>query len=211
LTDILGRTRELATAEAGDTGNAASRAGAKLEVDLLFQATISHGNTFVSGAYLFGGRYADIRPFDPTGAPSATQPPQGEHQLQIGEGDIAEANHDGEAVFMSSNVFTAISNLSSALGANDSTAIQSSLSDLDLAFDNVQGLLTEVGARSNRLSRAQGYLHTYEFTLIEKRSSIQDADLAETALEFANQQNVLQGALLATSRAMSLTLTAYLR
>ena len=211
LTDILGRTRELATAEAGATGDANSRAAAKLEVDQLFFAAVSHGNTFVSGAYLFGGRYADVKPFDPAGAPSVTQPPQGEHHLQIGETETAIANHDGEQVFLNSNVFSAMTNLSAALGADDGPAIQSSLSDLNLAFDNVQGLLTEVGARSNRLERAQVYIETHEFTLIEKRSSLQDADLAETALEFANKQNVLQGAMLATSRAISLTITEYLR
>jgi len=211
MTDILGRTKELATGEAGGTGDAASRAAAKLEVDQLFFAIVSHGNTFVAGAYLFGGRYADMKPFDPTGAPSPTQPPQGEHQLQISETDTATANHDGQQVFLDTNIFGVMGDLSTALDADDSTAIQSSLSDLDLVFDRVQELLTEVGARANRLDRALVHIETFEFTLIEKRSSLQDADLAETALHFANQQNVLQGAMLATSRAISLTITEYLR
>lgn len=211
MTDILGRARELAVSEAGSTGDSVSRAATKLEVDQLFDATVNHGNTFVSGIYIFGGNYTDLKPFDATGSVSPTQPPQGQHELEIAAAETAETNHDGQEVFVDSGVFTSITSLSTALGADDSAGIQSALGELDLAFDHVQGLLTEVGARTNRMDRAKQHFEIQQFTLIEMRSDLQDVDFAETALEFANQQTVLQSALLATSRAMSLTLTEYLR
>ncbi len=211
LTDILSRAKELATGEAGDSGSAQTRLAAKLEIDQLFSATVALGNTYVEGAYLFGGVYSDQKPFDAVGAPSATMPPVGEHQTQISELDVISTNHDGQSVFLDSTAFAALQNLSTALGANDSGQIQAALTGVDTAFQNVQTVFVETGARSNRLEQADQTLSLREFDLTQRRSNLQDSDLAAVAIDIASRQVVLESAMAAASRAFGLTLNQYLR
>jgi len=211
LTDILSRAKELGTSEAGDSGNAQTRAAAKAEIDQLFSATVALGNSFVEGAYLFGGAYSDTKPFDALGGTSATMPPVGEHRTQISELEIVAITHDGQTVFVDSNAFTALQDLSNALGANDSGQIQAALAGMDTAFDNVQQVLVETGARSNRLEQADQTLSAREFDLIQRRSGLQDADLAAVAIDIASRQLVLESAMAAAGRAFGLTLGQYLR
>ena len=178
LTNILSRAKELGTAEGGDSGNLQSRAAAKAEVDQLFNATVALGNTFVEGAYLFGGTYADAKPFDDLGQTTAAMLPVGEHQTQISELEVISTNHDGQSVFVDSTVFSALQNLSAALGANDTQQIQTAIAGIDTAFSNVQSIYTETGARSNRLDQADQTLSLREADLTGRRAGLRDADLA---------------------------------
>lgn len=211
LTNILSRAKELGTAEGGDTGNLQSRAAAKAEVDQLFNATVALGNTFVEGAYLFGGTYSDTKPFDDLGQTTPTMLPVGEHQSQISELEVVSTNHDGQTVFVDSTVFSALQNLSTALGANDTQQIQAALAGVDTAFQNVQSIYTETGARSNRLDQADQTLSLREADLTSRRAGLRDADLASVAVDIASRQVALESAMAAASRAFGLTLNQYLR
>ena len=211
LTDILSRAKELATGEAGDSGNAQTRLAAKAEVDQLFSGVVALGNTFVEGSYLFGGTYADQKPFDAVGATNPTMLPVGEHRTQISEQELLATNHDGQSVFVDSTALASLQNLSTALASNDSTQIQTALSGVDTAFENVQQIYTDTGARSNRLEQADRSLASREFDLTQRRSTLQDSDLAAVAIDLASRQVVLESAMAAASRAFNLTLGQYLR
>ena len=211
VTNILARAKELATAEGGDSGDALSRLAAKAEVDQLLDAVIGHANTSHKGAFLFGGVYADLKPLDAAGDPTATMLPQGEHRVQIGENEIIRTNHDADQVFLSSGVVQSLRDLSAAFGANDPTAIQASITGVDNAHDAVQQIFTEVGARSNRLDVSDTHLDAREFQLTEQRADLEEADLAKAAIDLASRQTALQSAMLAATRAFGLTLSEYLR
>ncbi|MFT5433343.1 MAG: flagellin-like hook-associated protein FlgL [Myxococcota bacterium] len=138
-------------------------------------------------------------------------PPVGEQRTQISEQELVATNHDGQAVFVDSTALTALQNLSNALGANDSAQIQAALAGVDTAFDNVQHIFTETGARSNRLEQADQTLSLREFDLTQRRSGLQDSDLAAVPIDIASRQVVLESAMAAASRAFGLTLNQYLR
>lgn len=211
VTNLLARAKELATAEGGDSGNRQSRLAAQAEVDQLLDAVIGHANTHFKGVYLFGGVYADQQPLDAVGDPSLTQPPAGEHLAQIGESETVRTNHDGQQVFLDSGVIQALRDVSAALGANDPTAIQNSITSVDNAHAEVQLLFTEAGARSNRLDASDAHLDARQFQLTEQRADLEEADMARATIDLAHRQTALQSAMLAASRAFGLTLTEYLR
>jgi len=211
MTNILARAKELATGEGGDSGDAQSRLAAKAEIDHLLDAATGLANTSYKGAFLFGGSYADVMPFDALGNASATMPPSGEHRVQIGESEVVSTNHDGQQVFVDSNAMQALRDLSAAFAANDPNAIQASITEVDDAFEHIQQLFTEVGARSNRLDHSDTHLDSREFQLTEQRADLEEADLAKAAIDLTSRQTALQSAMMAASRAFGLTLSEYLR
>jgi flagellar hook-associated protein 3 FlgL len=138
-------------------------------------------------------------------------PPTGTRQTEIAQSQFLTTNHNGTEVFLDSNVLGALSQLSTALGANDLTAIQNSLTALDGAHDAVQNLIGDVGARSSQLEVTSSNLVALDTQLRTFKSAIEDADMEKTVTELVARQNTYQAAMLATSRVMSLNLADYLQ
>ncbi len=211
MTDILSRVKELGVAMANGTVDAQGRQAAKAEVDGLFENTVGLANTMSGSGYLFGGATADIKPFENDGTVAANAVPEGQAQTEVGSGNRIISSHDGTQVFLDSNVFTALKDLSDALDANDQQGVQAALPGVDAAFDNVQALLGEVGARSSSLQIAGANVDALNVNLQTFKSDLQDADLEEAMSNLVNRQVAYQAALAATSRIMSTTLADYLR
>ena len=114
-------------------------------------------------------------------------------------------------VFLTSGALQALSDLSTALGANDLTGIQNSLSALDTSHLNVQVLIGEVGASTSQLEVASSNLDALDTSLRAFKSNLQDADLEKAVTELVARQTAYQSAMLATSRVMGLNLAEYLR
>lgn len=210
VNDLLGRAKELGLSQIGSTASPQTRLIVKKEVDELLDTVIGLGNTQSAGAFLFGGNYADQRPFDAAGAVSPTAPPVGELEIDIGSGVRILTNHDGQTAFIDSGVMGALQNLSAALAANDDTMIANAVTDVDNAIDGTQELIADVGSRWVRLDHTEAALENAELNMEQRRSELEDADLASVLVELSTRQTALQAALAATARASELTLTNYL-
>lgn len=211
LTNVLDRARELGVSQAASNGTAATRLIVKVEVDQLIEEAIALGNSRHGNTYLFGGDFSDSKPFDATGAINPNKPPSGVVTSEIGNGRVVRVNHDGVEVFVDSGVLQALRDLSTALGADDTPGIASSLTSLTNAFDEVQHLLGETGARVRQLDNALANIDALEATVRTQRSDLTEVELEEAISRLASRQNAYEAALLATSRINTLTLTDYLR
>lgn len=209
ITLVLERARELGIAQGSDNANGDTRAVAQAEVDRLLEFTVGLGNTTFQGRYLFGGQYADRQPF-PTTTPDPAAPPTGELQVEIGPGQRVGTNHSGQEVFVDTGVFAALEELSAALGANDPDAIRTALTSIDDAFDGVQELTGDIGARLNSLDVASQNLDALEVNLKSLRSSIADTDFEQAVTDLVNRQNTFQAALAANARILGQSLADYL-
>jgi flagellar hook-associated protein 3 FlgL len=225
LGDILTRAKQLAMSQGTGTADANTRATTKVEVDQLLQAAIQLGNTQDGDEYLFGGKWGDQAPFDAsqtaqspyyvsldpdTGLP---REPSGVNQTEISAGRYMQATHDGKQVLIDSGVIAALKELSDAL-ANTSTpqsAIQTSLGSIDSAFDNLQVLIGENGARVNQLDVTSANLAAFSINLKTLKSDVEEVDIEQAVTELVSRQTAYQAAMLATSRVMGLTLADYLR
>lgn len=210
LTGILERAKELGLSQAGSNASPQTRLTAKAEVDQLLASAVQIGNQKHEGEYLFGGMQSTTVPFQSTTPPFATAPPTGARQTEISESQFLTTNHNGTEVFLDTNVLGALNALSTALGANDLTGIQSSLTALDGAHDAVQNLIGDVGARSSQLEVTSSNLTALDTQLRTFRSALEDADTEKAVTELVTRQNTYQAAMLATSRVMSLNLASYL-
>jgi flagellar hook-associated protein 3 FlgL len=225
LGDILTRAKQLAISQGTATADANTRATTKVEVDQLLQAAIQLGNTQDGDEYLFGGKWADQAPFDAaqtgqapyyvsldpdTGLP---REPSGVNQTEISAGRYMQATHDGKQVLIDSGVLAALKELSDALADTSApqTAIQTSAGSLDTAFDNLQVLIGENGARVNQLDVTSANLAAFSINLKTLKSDVEEVDIEQAVTELVSRQTAYQAAMLATSRVMGLTLADYLR
>lgn len=210
LTQVLERARELGVSQGTGTADTQTRLTTQAEVDRLLDFVVGLGNTQFQGRYIFGGDYADQQPFTGT-ATNPAAPPQGEIQVEVGPGQRVGMNHSGQEVFVDTGVFTALEDLSAALGADDPDAIRGALTDLDDAFNGVQEIIGDLGARQSTLDIASNNLQALEINLETFRSSVEDTDMEAAVTELVNRQTTFQAAMLANARIMDQSLTDYLR
>ena len=209
LSDELGRARQLGLSQIGGTANGQTRLTVQKEVDEILDAVVTLGNTKFEGAYLFGGVRSDTRPFPPTG-PDPLNPPAGDHEIEGDVGQLYKTNHSGQEIFVDSGVLTALEELSTALGNNSSDDIAAAVQNVEFAFDRIQSLTGELGARVNRIEAAQENLSALEINLQTFRSDMQDVELEEAVTELISRQVAYEAALASNSRILNLTLTDYL-
>jgi len=144
--NLLKRAHELAIQAANPTLNAAARKNVAAEVDQIRTNLINLANTQVSGRYVFAGTNYDQAAFSATGTyqGNGTLP-----DTQVARNQHVSTGYDGAAVFTGTvNTFQILSDLSTALQTNNSTAIAAAVGDVSDAIDQNVTWLQEAGNRS---------------------------------------------------------------
>ncbi len=211
LSDLLSRARELGLSQGGANSTAETRRITQAELDEIIGQVVALGNTRLGSAFLFGGDFEAEPPFAPDGSTSTSRPPSGARPVAIGEGQTAFTNHNALEVFVDSGVIASLQALSTALGADSTAGIRTSLVAVETAFDRVQDVLGETGARGRQLEMAGANLDTLESSLRSLRSDLSEVEMEEAISQLISRQTTYQAALMATSRILSVTLTDYLR
>jgi len=211
VTNLLARARELAVSQAASNGSTQTRLIVKAEVDHIIAEIASLANTRNGALYLFGGDFSDAAPFSASGAVNPSRPPAGGGSVEIEEGQTVALNHDGQRVFIDTGVFAALQQLSTGLGTDDEPTIALAITSISNAFDEIQNILGETGARTRQLETASVNLESLDVTLRSQRSDLADADIEKAISRLASQQAAYQAALMTTARMESLNLTDYLR
>ena len=210
LTDVMQRAKELAVSQAAGVANGSTRAAAGAEVSELVDFVKGLANTQLAGSYIFGGTYADAPPYV-AGALDPTRPPQGAFKVEVGANRLLETNHSAQEIFVDTDAVDSLQALAAALNANDAAGIKAAMTRIDSAYDEVQTVTGNLGARMNQLDVTVSNLQSLEVNLKTFRSGLEDADLTEAVTRMVNRQNSLEAAMLANSKILDLTLSDYLR
>ena len=210
LTDVLQRAKELAVSQATSTADGTTRSVTAAEVTQLVDFVKGLANTQLAGTYVYGGTYADTPPYV-GGALDPAKPPQGAFKVEVGANRLLETNHSAQEIFVDTDAVDGLQALADALNANDVTGIKNAMTRLDSAYDEVQNLTGDLGARMNQLDVTVSNLESLEVNLQTFRSGLEDADLTEAVTRMVNRQNSLEAAMLANSKILDLTLSDYLR
>ncbi|MBV9880275.1 MAG: flagellar hook-associated protein FlgL [Gemmatirosa sp.] len=221
---LITRAKELAVSQSGANASAQTRQAAAQEVKALLAQAVQIGNTRIGDAYLFGGANSpSTAPFDVNQsnvvpryvsivAPAVTpQLPQGMRSVEIAAGQTMQGAHDGDAVFVQTGVLQSLHDLYTALNTNDMPGITTAMPELDTAFDTVQSLVGDVGARRNQVDTVDASLDAFESNLKTLKSGLAEVDMEEAITEMVAKQTAYQAAMLASSKVMGLSLTEYLR
>jgi flagellar hook-associated protein 3 FlgL len=111
----------------------------------------------------------------------------------------------------STELFTVLKTLSQDIRANNTTAMDQGLQNLDSAHDLLKSALSDVGARYNRVTQMKQSSDDHLLSVSSQLSDIEDVDLPKAIMELQIQQTSYQAALAATAKVIQPSLIDFLR
>jgi flagellar hook-associated protein 3 FlgL len=215
VTDLVQRARDLTVQGANDSLGATGRASIAAEIDQIIESVKSVGNTQYAGRYIFAGSKTTTIPYTPGGADTYLGD-TATISREIGPGVQVPLNIDGASVIgdgaTPGSLLSTLRTLSTDLKTNNSAALQTTdLGALDTSLDTVTAARATVGARTNRLDTALSRLQQLAETTTSLLSNTEDADMAQTLVDFSQQQAVYQAALKSGAQIIQPSLMDFLR
>lgn len=214
---------------ANDTLNAGDREAIADQLRSIKDTVLSELNTKIGDEYIFAGNATQSEPFDPaTGEPSAGADDysqiDGERTRFVGPGQKLKINMTGQEVHQvdagppSESIVDALDGMIDALDpatpfatpADQQTAIQDALGNLEQARDHVVDRTAEAGTIARRLELADTRLDDMSLRTDARRSEIEDIDLAEALTQLQSKQTSLQAALKVTASVKQTSLIDFL-
>ncbi len=192
------------------------RANAAELADGYLRQLLSLANTEVGGRYIFSGTATDTVPFsfDDEDTPTLVNYSGNDtpFSIKIGKNLNVEVGRDGEATFGSSgsSIFDQLIDLRDALRGNDIGGIQQAMDELDDSMDSVRSLISNTGSKTLRLDTKEKILEDLNLSYQDRKSSIEDADMAEAIIQVKGKELAYQAALSSSSKLMSMSLVDYL-
>ena len=165
-----------------------------------------------------------MRPYDATATATDPSVPTNDayagdsaNQLrEIGPGVTMVVNVHGDEVLggatgATGNMLGVMRDIATHLRSGDTATLGSDdLKGIQGQIDNLLSVQSRVGAGMNRLETASGRLQEIEESTMSMLSNTEDADMAETLVNFSTQQAVYQSALNAGARIVQTSLLDFL-
>jgi flagellar hook-associated protein 3 FlgL len=210
VTQALQRARELAIQAANGTLSSTERNAIQSEISQLQQHVLDLSHSKYGPYYLFSGT-ASSAPGYTSAAPSPAGYQGNSAQVlrEVAPATTLGINADATATF--DPVFLAMQTLQAGLTADDTTVIQTSISQLDGGLDAVSVSRSQIGAKTNRLEFLHERQSSIEVNLTGLLSETKDVDMAQALTSFSMAQNVYQASLKAGAQALQPSLLDYLR
>jgi flagellar hook-associated protein 3 FlgL len=205
---LVERAETLGAQGASGTASSDTRQNLADELGSVLQQLVGAANTQVGGRYIFSGDDDQQAPYsiDLTQS-SPISPYQGSastRQIQSPDGSTISVALTAQQIFDSSdaqqNVFVSINNLREALLNNDSTGINSALSDVQSSDTYLNQQLAFYGTVQDRVASGLNFGQNYETQLQTQLSGIEDANEAEDITDLTQAQTQLQAALMSESK-----------
>ncbi|MDP1792831.1 MAG: flagellar hook-associated protein FlgL [Acidimicrobiales bacterium] len=210
---LLRRARELTLSAAQSTNSAIEREGIATELDGIKNQLAALANTSYQGQKVFAGFAANAvvnvaGNWTWAGDANAVQ-------RRVSPELLVQVNGDGSSIFgfgSGTNVFATIATIADHVrNANIGALGTSDLGLLDAAEANIAHGLASTGARTNLIESAKTTGSAQIAVLKDTRSSIEDVDVAEAALNMKLAESGYQAALAAAARLSLPSLVDFLR
>lgn len=211
--NLYHRITELTTQAASSTSSAQARLSVREEVLQIRSELESIANTQYLGAPLFAG-YQSGNAVTWTGAAwTFSGNPTEQVQRRVGPGEVVTTNITAGELFSdgSSNVFQVLDDLASALQADDTVAIQATITPMASLRSTLSAGQARIGAVSNRVEAAASRNSSVQVTLTAELSQVEDVDLNDAITDQGRLTIAYQAALGVTAKANQQTLLDYWR
>jgi flagellar hook-associated protein 3 FlgL len=148
-----------------------------------------------SRGYLFSGSQVETQPFDATGT---FQGDDGDHQVEIAPGVMANVGVSGAKAFTAAggiDVFDVLDSVENALRADDSQAIFATLTGIDQASSQLFSARTDSGLILSRLDTADTALEQTSLLMSKRQSALGDADAFASISDLSRLSTTLEQAI----------------
>ncbi|HWB16665.1 MAG TPA: flagellin, partial [Vicinamibacterales bacterium] len=214
IVDKLSSAIVTGTSARGSTVDQTARDSAAQAIRGLRDSLVTDFNTTFNGTYLFSGTAVDQPSYAQVGGVWTYQGNADTAQVEVQHGQLVSTTVNGQAVAQGSDttdVFTTLDQLADAIEAGDDDAITNGLSALDRAFDRTLQAQGRLGAAENSVDDATARLQVLRQAADTRRSTLEDANLAESATKMSQADTAYRAALGAVSSAERQSLLDYLQ
>jgi flagellar hook-associated protein 3 FlgL len=204
------RARDLVLQGANGTLSLTQRGAIASELDQIAEAIKSAANTQYAGRYILSGSATTTAPFA-TGGADTYLGNSDSISREIGQNVQVPVNVTSDTVV--TPLLAAIRQAAVDLRAGGTPANLSTvdLAAIDAASDSILTTRASVGARTNRLTAAADRLQQLEEAQTKQLSDTEDADVAQTMIDFSTQSAVYQAALKAGANLIQPSLLNFLK
>lgn len=226
INDLLSATKALAVEMANSTKGQSERANAAGVVDGYMRQILALVNTDVGGRYIFSGTKINTVPFSLDDESNPTQVHYNGNStafsVRIDTGVDVEVGRDGETIIGddnfdwsdpsagNTNMFKVLLDLKRSLENNDSDGISEAIGRLDNILERIGDLIADTGTKIIRMDTKENILKELELTQLERRSKLEDADIAEAVMDLKARETAYQAALASSAKVMRLSLVNFL-
>ncbi|MFP4036857.1 MAG: flagellar hook-associated protein FlgL [Desulfobacteraceae bacterium] len=213
--EVLSEAKALAVQMSNSTQGQTQRESAAQQVEGYIEQILNAANTQVDGRYIFSGTKTDTTPFayDREQGQVDYQGNGTSFKVRIGKDMEVEVGRDGRDVFGDpdgDSMFKTLIDFAHSLRSNDAAGIQDAIGELQGQLDSVNSSIAENGARSIRLNLRESIIEDLDLSYTERKSTLEDADLAEAVVDLKTKELAYQAALASSSRVMQMSLVNYL-
>ncbi len=220
INEVSQRVRELVVQAANGINNKADLENIADEVQQIAETVKQDADTQYAGQYVFSGTATATAPY---------QQGEGKDAYQGNEGTIARAIGPGSTVNISvplSSVLgngqgsgdgklldtlrTIVQNLREGTPAAVEAVSGADLKALDTNLEGLANVQADAGATTDQLNTAVTRVQDLQTTTTEQLSNVQDANIAQVAVEFSNEQSAYDAALRAGASIVQESLLEFL-
>jgi flagellar hook-associated protein 3 FlgL len=220
ITDIVQRARELLVDGGNDSNGPVAREAIATEIDALTESLKQEANATYGGRYVFAGTATETPPYA-LGAVDSFAGNTATVARTIGSGvsvavnvDVQQLLGDGQGA-ADNRLLDVMRDVAEHLRGGtpaDAEALRNTdLSRLDANLDELTRVRAVVGSTSNRLATASRRLDELEESSLDLLSRTEDADMAETLVQYATQKSAYESALHAGANIVQASLLDFLR
>lgn len=202
-TSLYDQVQTLSAEGTTGTQTASGRAAIAQQLQSIEQQMVGLANTQVNNRYIFSGDTDQTQPYtfditqpDPV---SAYQGSASTRTIQAADGTTFPVALTAQQIFDSAdpttNVFTSINNMVTALNNNDQTALQTANAALPAVSTYLNSQLAFYGTAQDAVTNATNSAATLTTQLQTQISGLQDADETQSILQLTQAQTEQQAAL----------------
>jgi flagellar hook-associated protein 3 FlgL len=204
-----------AASAAGTNASAAQRTAAAQQLSGLKDALLDDFNTSFQGNYVFSGTASTTKPYV-TGAGGTVNPYAGSNTevfVDVAHGRAVPIGMDGSALTQgsaSTDLFTTMDNLISAINAGDNDGISKYTAEVNDAFARVTTAQSRVGTAMNTLESEQQQMTTAKLASTKRLSQLEDANMVDAISGMQEADTAYKASLAASANTSKLSLMDYL-
>jgi flagellar hook-associated protein 3 FlgL len=198
----------------GSSSTPASRAAAAEQIRSLRDSLLSDINSQFNGSSTFAGTQVQGPAYALVGGVWTYQGDSATTQLAVDQGRVVSVTFDGKAIAQgsdSANVFTVLDDLITAINAGNDVAIGAGVAGLERAFDRTLRAQGQLGADEHGLDDVTARLGVLRRAADARRSSLEDANMADAVSKLTNAEQAYHAALASVSSVERVSLLDYLR
>lgn len=206
ITNAVQRVQELVQEAANGTENQQDMSSAADEVNQLIDEVKQDANTQYDGQYVFSGTATTTQPYQ-SGSNDTYAGNSNSVTRQIGPGtsltvsaDLSGVLGNGQTVSGQpagdGQLLNTLRNVVDDMQSGNTSSLSGTdLTDLGNNLNSLLGLSANVGSTTDRLQMASSRITSLQNSATDTLSNTQDADMAQTEINFSTQQAALTAAL----------------